>query len=97
MPDMSTIPDWLREMRRRRGWGQRAAATHLGIQQPNYARWESGHHIPLDVHQRILAVLGKEVAMPPFPITDPYATRRGPMHPRERRKPAPKDSQPDKA
>lgn len=97
MSDLSTIPNWLREMRRRRGWGQRAIATHLGMAQPNYARWESGGTLPLDMHQRILAVLGKEVAMPPFPFTDPYATRRGPMHPRERRTTAPKGSQPDNA
>ena len=85
MPDMSTIPDWLREMRRRRGWGQRAAATHLGMHQPNYARWESDRGTPLHMHQRILNALGREVAMPPFPFTDPYATRRGDDHPRARK------------
>lgn len=68
--DLSTIPGWLREMRRRRKWSQRDIANHLGMTQSAYCRWESIGSTPLEFHQRILAQLGREVRMPPFPYVD---------------------------
>lgn len=81
--DVTTIPGWLKELRRRRGWSQRHASAHLGIMQPQYWRWETGRSVPLDFYQHILVMLGLESRMPDFPAVDAYETRRGPRHNKE--------------
>ena len=55
LPADATIPDRLRQKRRRLGWGQQELADQLGVDRCSITDWENGRTVLLRAHRQLIA------------------------------------------